>query len=34
LFLSFGSDGHFMIDSPDGIPLWTPLVESFLERHR
>jgi len=20
LFLSFGSDGHFMIDSPDGIP--------------
>ena len=34
LFPSFGSDGHFLIDSPDSIPLWAPLVDSFLERHR
>jgi len=29
----FGSDGHFLIDSPDAIPLWAPLVSRFLERH-
>ena len=23
----FGSDGHFLIDSPDSIPLWAPLVD-------
>jgi dienelactone hydrolase len=33
LFPSFGSDGHFFIDSPDAIPLWAPLVSQFLERH-
>jgi dienelactone hydrolase len=30
----FGSDGHFFIDSPDAIPIWSPLVKSFLENHR
>ena len=30
----FGSDGHFMIDSPDAIPLWAPLVSQFLDRRR
>jgi dienelactone hydrolase len=29
----FGSDGHFMIDSPDSIPLWAPLVSRFLDEH-
>jgi invasion protein IalB len=29
----FGSDGHFMIDSPDAVSLWSPLVSQFLEKH-
>ncbi|VIO74456.1 hypothetical protein CI1B_52290 [Bradyrhizobium ivorense] len=29
----FGSDGHFMIDSPDAVPIWSPLVAQFLETH-
>jgi dienelactone hydrolase len=29
----FGGDGHFLIDSPDAIPLWAPLVGPFLDRH-
>jgi dienelactone hydrolase len=29
----FGSDGHFLIDSADSIPLWAPLVSRFLDRH-
>jgi invasion protein IalB/dienelactone hydrolase len=29
----FGSDGHFMINSPDAIPLWSALVAQFLDRH-
>jgi dienelactone hydrolase len=30
----FGSDGHFMIDSADAIPIWEPLVKQFLEKNR
>ena len=30
----FGSDGHFLIDSPDAIPIWAPLVGAFLDQHR
>lgn len=30
---AFGSDGHFMIDSPDAVPIWSPLVSQFLEKH-
>jgi dienelactone hydrolase len=30
----FGNDGHFLIGSPDSIPLWAPLVGPFLEKHR
>jgi dienelactone hydrolase len=30
---AFGSDGHFMIDSADAIPLWAPLVNRFLDEH-
>ena len=29
----FGSDGHFLVDSAEAIPLWTPLVSRFLDRH-
>jgi dienelactone hydrolase len=29
----FGSDGHFLIDSADSIPLWSSLVSRFLDRH-
>ncbi|MBR0817439.1 invasion associated locus B family protein [Bradyrhizobium liaoningense] len=30
---AFGSDGHFFIDSPDAVPIWSPLVRQFLEAH-
>ncbi|MBR0797260.1 dienelactone hydrolase family protein [Bradyrhizobium jicamae] len=30
---AFKDDGHFLIDSPEGVPLWAPLVTEFLERH-
>ena len=30
----FGSDGHFLVDSPDAIPLWAPLVSQFLDSRR
>jgi dienelactone hydrolase len=30
----FGDDGHFFIDSADAVPLWGPLVGSFLDKHR
>jgi invasion protein IalB/pimeloyl-ACP methyl ester carboxylesterase len=33
LLPAFGNDGHFMIDSPDAVPLWAPLVSQFLEKH-
>jgi hypothetical protein len=29
-----GNDGHFFIGSPDAIPIWSPLVEKFLEEQR
>jgi len=29
----FGSDGHFLIDSAESIPMWAPLVNRFLERN-
>jgi invasion protein IalB/pimeloyl-ACP methyl ester carboxylesterase len=29
----FGSDGHFMIDSPDAVPIWSPLATQFLDTH-
>jgi len=30
LLPSFGEDGHFLIFSPDAVPLWAPIVASFL----
>jgi invasion protein IalB len=29
----FGGDGHFLIDAPEGVPIWSPLVSQFLEQH-
>ncbi len=31
---AFGSDGHFLIDSADAVPMWAPLVSHFLGRSR
>jgi dienelactone hydrolase len=33
LLPSFGSDGHFLIDSPDAVPVWAPLVGPFLDKN-
>ena len=33
LLPAFGSDGHFLIDSPDAVPIWAPLVSRFLDQH-
>jgi dienelactone hydrolase len=30
----FESEGHFFIDSPKAIPLWSPLVSQFLDKYR
>lgn len=30
----FGNDGHFLVDSRDGVGLWAPLVDDFLTRNR
>jgi dienelactone hydrolase len=30
----FGNEGHFLVSSPDGLRLWTPLVGAFLDKHR
>jgi dienelactone hydrolase len=29
----FGSDGHFLIDAAEGVPIWSPLVSRFLDEH-
>jgi dienelactone hydrolase len=33
LFPPFGNEGHIFIDSRDSLPLWTPLVSEFLDKH-
>jgi len=30
----FENEGHYFIDSPKAIPLWSPLVSQFLDKHR
>ncbi|WP_158670809.1 alpha/beta hydrolase family protein [Bradyrhizobium guangdongense] len=27
----FGNDGHYLIGSPDAIPIWSPIVTKFLD---
>jgi dienelactone hydrolase len=34
LLPDFGEDGHFLIDSPDAVRIWAPLVSDFLRRHQ
>ena len=34
LLPAFGSEGHFLVSSPDGLPLWTSLVGAFLDKRR
>ena len=33
LLPDFREDGHFFIDSPDAVRIWSPLVSEFLKRH-
>lgn len=30
----FGSDGHFLIDAAEAIPIWSPLVSRFLDEYQ
>jgi dienelactone hydrolase len=30
----FGNEGHFFVGSADAIPLWSPLVSQFLDKHQ
>jgi len=26
-------DGHLLVDDPDSVPVWSPIVMKFLDRH-
>jgi dienelactone hydrolase len=34
LMRPFGNEGHFFVGSPDTIPMWSPLVEKFLDAQK
>lgn len=34
LFPPHGSDGHFFIGASDAVPIWSPLVRAFLDKHK
>jgi dienelactone hydrolase len=34
LFPPHGSEGHFFVDAADAVPIWSPLVGAFLDKHR
>jgi hypothetical protein len=34
LLAPFKEDGHFLVDDPDSVPVWSPIVMKFLGRHR
>ena len=34
LFPPHGSDGHFFVDAKDAVPIWSPLVSAFLDKHK
>jgi dienelactone hydrolase len=34
LFPPHGGDGHFFVDSADAVPIWSPLVDDFLSKHK
>jgi len=29
----FKEDGHFLVDYPDAVPVWSPIVKKFLDAH-
>jgi pimeloyl-ACP methyl ester carboxylesterase len=31
---SFGNEGHILIDAPEGVRIWSPLVNQFLDRQQ
>ena len=34
LFPPHGSDGHFFVDTADAVPIWSPVVGAFLDKHK
>jgi dienelactone hydrolase len=34
LFPPHGGDGHFFIGAADAVPIWSPLVGAFLDKHK
>jgi len=30
---SFKEDGHFLVDYPDSVPVWSPIVAKFLGQY-
>ncbi|KRQ90417.1 alpha/beta hydrolase family protein [Bradyrhizobium valentinum] len=34
LLSPFGNEGHFLVSSPDSLPMWAPLVGAFLDKRR
>lgn len=34
LFPPHGSDGHFFVSTPDAVPIWSPVVGAFLDKHK
>jgi dienelactone hydrolase len=34
LFPSHGDDGHFFVGAADAVPIWSPLVGAFLDKHK
>ena len=34
LFPPYGSEGHFFLGTPDAVPIWSPVVSAFLDKHK
>lgn len=34
LFPPHGGDGHFFIGAADAVPIWSPVVRTFLDKHK
>lgn len=34
LFPPHGNEGHFFVDAPEAVPIWSPLVGAFLDKHK
>jgi hypothetical protein len=33
-FPSHGNEGHFFVGKADAVPIWSPVVAAFLDKHR